>query len=281
MENKQNPSDQKFSMQNVLEKLKELGIRPNKKLGQNFLVNVQVCKRIVEASLKNNPSKLIEVGPGLGALTDLLLEQSVPVTLIELDRTFCEYWNNKNANVIQIDALKLDWGTLENPPNTTLVSNLPYQISSSIVIDRSIEPYNINHMVLMFQKEVGMRMMAKHKTPDYGLLTVIAQTFWKVEHLMDVGPKDFYPPPQIASRVIVFSRSSTQMENPQKYLSLVKKAFSQRRKFMISNLSQLYTREVLSQAFAKIGIKETVRSEDLTVAQFIDLYNCLRGETHV
>ena len=271
MENKS-----KFSMQYVLEKLKELGIRPNKKLGQNFLVNLEVCKKIVNASIDHKPSKVIEVGPGLGALTELLIETGIPLTLIELDRTFVEYWNGKNVNAIHQDALRLDWGTLENPENTCLVSNLPYQISSSIVIERSIAPYNINHMVLMFQKEVGQRLVAKNRTPDYGLLTVIAQTFWNVELLMDVGPKDFYPPPQIASRVLVFKRKDVDIPDPKKYLTLVKKAFEQRRKFMVSNLSQIYQKPAVIEALGKLGIKDTVRAEELTVEQFVDLYKLLK-----
>lgn len=265
-------SNQKFSMSTVLEKLKELGIRPNKKLGQNFLVNVDVCKKIVDAALVNQPAKLIEVGPGLGALTEFMIEGSVPLTLIELDRTFCEYWKERGANILHEDALKLDWGTLDNPPNTTFISNLPYQISSSIVIDRSIVSYNVSRMVLMFQKEVGQRLLAKHKSEDYGLLTVIAQAFWDIQLLMDVGPKDFYPPPQVASRVLTFQRKEIDIPRPEKFLTLVKVAFSQRRKFMVSNLSQIHAKDKIQAALAKLNIKDTVRAEELTVDQFIDLY---------
>lgn len=268
---------QTFSMQTVLEKLKELGIRPNKKLGQNFLVNVDVCKKIVDAALVNDPSKIIEVGPGLGALTEFLIESKIPLTLIELDRTFVEQWQNRGVNVLHEDALKLDWDKLSNPENTVLVSNLPYQISSSIVIDRSILPYNVSRMVLMFQKEVGQRMIAKHKTADYGLLTVIAQTFWKIEHLMDVGPKDFYPPPQVASRVLTFQRIEADVANPKKYLTMVKVAFAQRRKFMVSNLGQIHPKDKIIAALTKLGIKETVRAEELSVEQFINLYQILEG----
>lgn len=263
-------------MQTVLERLRELGIRPNKKLGQNFLVNVDVCKRIVDAAVKENPSKLIEVGPGLGALTEFLVDDKAPLTLIELDRTFVEYWQNRNINVLHQDALKLDWATLENPENTCLVSNLPYQISSSLVIDRSVEPFNVSRMVLMFQKEVGQRMIAKHKTEDYGLLTVIAQAFWKISLLMDVGPKDFYPAPQVASRVLVFERLNPDIAVPQKFLTMVKAAFAQRRKFMVSNLGQVHPKDKVNAALAKLNIKETVRAEELTVQQFIDLYNELK-----
>lgn len=264
---------QVFSMQDVLGKLKELGIRPNKKLGQNFLVNKDVCQKIVASAYENSPTKVIEVGPGLGALTELALERDVPLTLIELDRTFAEYWQSRNINVIHDDALKLDWNTLENPPNTCLMSNLPYQISSSIVIERSIYPFHVDRMVLMFQKEVGQRLLAKNKTSDYGLLTVIAQSFWKVEHLLDVGPKDFYPPPQVASRVLAFTRKPSEVADPKKFLKMVKAAFAQRRKLMSSNLSQLYPKTNIHEAFQKLEIKDTVRSEELTIKQFIDLYN--------
>ncbi len=268
---------QTFSMSTVLQRLRDLGIRPNKKLGQNFLVNVDVCKKIVEAAVKDSPSKLIEVGPGLGALTEFLLDNPAPLTLIELDKTFAEYWQERQVNVIHKDALQIDWGSLENPPGTCLVSNLPYQISSSIVIDRCVEPYNVNRMVLMFQKEVGQRMTARNKTEDYSLLSVVAQTFWNITGLMDVGPKDFYPPPQIASRVLTFDRIEANIKDPKKYLTMVKKAFAQRRKFMVSNLGQIYLKATVIESLVKLGIKETVRAEDLTVQQFIDLYRMLNN----
>jgi 16S rRNA (adenine1518-N6/adenine1519-N6)-dimethyltransferase len=208
---------QRFDVQSLLQKLSEMGVRPNKKLGQNFLINKSVCERIVAEVFKKNPSHIVEVGPGLGALTDLVLEKDIPVTLIELDRSFAEYWQTSKAKVIHKDALQLDWSTLALPEKTLFLSNLPYQISSSLVIERSIDPQNIDRMVLMFQKEVGQRLLAAPQTEDYGLLTVVAQAFWRVQQLMDVGAKDFYPPPQVASRVLIFDWKSAEIPNPKSF----------------------------------------------------------------
>jgi len=270
----------KYDIQSLLQKLSEIGVRPNKKLGQNFLINKDVCERIVERALKFNPSHIVEVGPGLGALTEIIIEKNIPLTLIELDRSFVEHWqtrlaDNSTQKVFHADALQLDWSILNLPEKSLLLSNLPYQISSSLVIERSIYPMNISAMVLMFQKEVGQRMVAKPKTDDYGMLTVIAQAFWKIENMMDVGSKDYYPPPQVASRVLAFVRKNADIPEPKKFLSFVKAAFSQRRKFLVSNLSSVKDKTLLLEKFAALQISDKARAEDLTVAQFIELYKSM------
>jgi 16S rRNA (adenine1518-N6/adenine1519-N6)-dimethyltransferase len=267
---------QKFDVQSLLQKLAELDVRPNKKLGQNFLINKDVCERIVAEAFKKTPTHVVEVGPGLGALTEFVLEKNIPTTLIELDRTFADYWKDRPATMVQADALQIDWKTLNFPEGTLLLSNLPYQISSSLVIERCIDPAGITRMVLMFQKEVGQRLLAQHDSDDYGLLTVMAQAFWKVTHLTDVGSKDFYPPPQIASRVLVFDWKNTSISNPAKFLTYAKVAFSQRRKFLAKNLSQQFEKSKILEKFASLGISEKARAEDLTVHQFIELFESLR-----
>lgn len=263
-----------YNVQELLQKLESLGVRPNKKLGQNFLVNQEVCKKIVGQAMKLKPSTIVEVGPGLGALTDQDIG-SVPQILIELDRGFVEYWKSQSKNIIHEDALKLDWSILNLPVNSLLLSNLPYQISASLVIDRSIEPFNISYMVLMFQKEVAQRILAKPKTENYGLLSVISQAFWNVEYFVELSSKDFYPPPQVASRVLVFKRKKEVPSAPNKFLNFIKLAFAQRRKFLISNLGAYKTKDELLKSFESLKISEKVRAEELSVEQFIELFNSL------
>jgi 16S rRNA (adenine1518-N6/adenine1519-N6)-dimethyltransferase len=195
----------------VKEKLALLGIQPKKSLGQNFLISENVISKIVKKVELQKSKKMIEIGPGLGALTESLISLQLPLTILELDSVFANYWRaqsrDENLVVVECDALQWEgWSSLIDVKETILVSNLPYQISSSIVIDRSVDKTTLGAMVLMFQKEVAQRIKAKHQTEHYGLLSVIAQTFWEIENLVEAGPKDFFPPPQIASRVLYFCR---------------------------------------------------------------------------
>ncbi len=242
-------------------RLEELNHTPKRSLGQNFLIETAVIQKIVDAVSSLSFSQLIEIGPGLGAITEKLPQ---PVLLIEMDAQFSEFWRQKNFEVIEGDALKIDWNFLK--PNACLVSNLPYQIAASLVIDQALQT-EISHMILMFQKEVAQRIMAKPRTEDYGLLSVIAQLAFKVERVVDASPKCFYPAPNISSRVLKFSRIATL---PPGFLKFTKVAFSHRRKKLINNLN-VYG--ALDEVFAKLKISLDIRAEALTPNQFLMLYN--------
>jgi 16S rRNA (adenine1518-N6/adenine1519-N6)-dimethyltransferase len=255
-------------------RIEELGIEPKKSLGQNFLINDSVIEKILKAAEKNKSDALIEVGPGLGALTDGLKNISEKLTLIEYDRQLAEYWRAKKFNVVEDDALKVDWKKLIQETKTTLISNLPYQISSSLVIDRSMDVHPLHAMVLMFQKEVAQRLKATPDVGSYGFLSVIAQTFWKVEMLLEAGPGDFWPPPKIASRVLVFHQKDSPVADKGTYLKFIKGCFSQPRKLMVKNLQTELSipKEKLMGALEKLQIKEKARAEELELSQFVDLY---------
>lgn len=258
--------------------LQELGILAKKSLGQNFLVSDVVIERIINQVKAFAPEQLIEVGPGPGALTYFLRQMDVPLQLIELDRVIAAYWREQGLPVIEEDALRLDWSSFYSGKKVVFVSNLPYQISSSIVIERSLEETGVAHMVLMFQKEVAQRIRALPKTEPYGLLSVIAQTFWKTEMVTEAGPRDFSPPPRVASRVLAFSRLETTVKNRPAFLTFVKAAFAQRRKLLKSNLSGLLhqkklTEEQLVAWLTEMGFKETARAEELSPVQFVKLYH--------
>jgi 16S rRNA (adenine1518-N6/adenine1519-N6)-dimethyltransferase len=260
-------------------RLAELEIRPNKKLGQNFLISESVIKRIIDSVALAQPSALVEVGPGLGALTDSLLKLGPPVTLIELDRTLAEYWSARYAaQVVRADALQIDWRELELPEQTCLVSNLPYQISSSLVIERSLGPPQISQMVLMFQKEVAQRLQSQPDQKSYGLLSVMAQTFWQMQTVVDAAPAAFYPAPQVASRVLSFVRRSSPVVDKVGYLAFVKAGFALRRKqvkkALIAYAHMKWQRsetETLA-AFDEVGVGHLQRAENITVEQWQILF---------
>ncbi len=265
------------SSERLQKTLEELGILAKKSLGQNFLVSDLVIERIINQVKEFQPEELIEVGPGPGALTYFLRQMNVPLQLIELDRVIAAYWREQGLPVLEEDALRLDWSQFYKGKKVVFVSNLPYQISSSIVIERSLEAQGVEHMVLMFQKEVAQRIRALPKTEHYGLLSVIAQTFWKTWMVTEAGPRDFNPPPRVASRVLGFSRIVSEVQNRKAFLTFVKAAFAQRRKLLKSNLSGLLSQKKLSdtqlvQWLVDMGFKETARAEELSPVQFVKLY---------
>jgi 16S rRNA (adenine1518-N6/adenine1519-N6)-dimethyltransferase len=269
-----------FTLSDLKKRLEDLGVNPKKALGQNFLVNDTTCKNIVQRVRDLKPQKIVEVGPGLGALTLYLKELDQNLTLIELDSIFCEYWRGQSLEVIEADALKISWIDLKLPEGTVLVSNLPYQISSSIVIDRTFDSPEITGMVLMFQKEVAQRMQAAPKTKDFGLLSAVAQSFWDVKFVLEAGPKDFWPPPQIASRVLMFTRKP-EVQLGRRYLSFLKAGFAQRRKLLSKNLGALYEKPKIEAAFLALNLPPMSRAEELSVKQFQDLFQKLEMKSHV
>lgn len=267
-----------ISSEKMRERMELLGISPKKSLGQNFLVSDFVVQKILDEVLRLNPLRMIEIGPGLGALTDALQQMNIKFTLLELDRAFSEYWRSQNIELIEGDAMDAPWNTLIEE-KTILVSNLPYQISSSIVIDRSIDEKPCHAMVLMFQKEVAQRIAAKEQTEHYGLLTVIAQVFWKTKTVVDAGPRDFFPPPKITSRVLSFERREEIIQNKKKFLNFAKCAFHQRRKLLITNLGS-FTNPILDsnrvrEIMTEMKISEKARAEELSPIQFIELFQKL------
>lgn len=258
----------------IIAKLESMGLSPKKSLGQNFLVSKGAIVKITQAVSALNPEFLVEVGPGLGSLTESLLKLEKPLKLLELDRAFSQHWRDRKLDVIEGDALKWDWNLLKNTEKTVLVSNLPYQISSSIVIDRSIQEKPLKGMVLMFQKEVAERLMAKPKSDAYGFLSVIAQNYWTVSFVLEAGPNDFYPPPRVASRVLSFSPRTDFTGQKKEFLKVVKAGFAQRRKYLISNLKVLSGKAIdnnLRVIFDDLKLSHQVRAEELSVNQWREL----------
>ncbi|XGC81403.1 16S rRNA (adenine(1518)-N(6)/adenine(1519)-N(6))-dimethyltransferase RsmA [Bdellovibrio bacteriovorus] len=272
------------SRERLMQTLQELGILAKRSLGQNFLVSDLVIERIINQVKEFAPEELIEVGPGPGALTYFLRQMNVPLQLIELDSKIAAYWKEQGLEVLEEDALQLDWSRFFTGKKIVFVSNLPYQISSSIVIERSLEANGVEHMVLMFQKEVAQRIRAPAKNEHYGLLSVIAQVFWKTAMVTEAGPRDFDPPPRVASRVLSFTRLPTEISNRKAFLTFVKTAFAQRRKLLKSNLSGLLkqkqlTEEQLVSLLAELGFKETARAEELSPQQFVTVFKKLGFDT--
>lgn len=273
----------------IFARLAELNAGPKRSLGQNFLISDHVIDKIIFAVKAEPFSELIEVGPGLGALTEDLFEIAQTgakrLTLIELDKAFAQEWRvraenttNTTIRVIEADALQIHWPELVLAPQTLFVSNLPYQISSSIAIERSIEPAGVSRMILMFQKEVAQRIGAKAKSPEYGLLTVIIQAFWETSTVVDAGPKDFHPAPNVASRVVVFRRRAEPdfgNGNRKGFLRFAKAGFAHRRKLLAKNIAGEPGASKIADSLSAMKLLPTARAEELSPPQFIELYRLL------
>ncbi len=278
----------------LLSRLQEISAGPKRSLGQNFLVADHVIEKIIAASAEGlAPGEssslrdqhqgfqaLIEIGPGLGALTDELRKLGAKLTLIELDAKFAEYWRARGLNVVEADALRIDWLKLldEQPQPVRLVSNLPYQIAASLVIELSLLPEQagLESMILMFQKEVAQRIVARESSEHYGLLSVIAQVFWQVRTVSEAGPGDFHPPPRVASRVLAFQRrrpAELSAEDAVRFLKFVKLAYSQRRKRLLKNLGDP---QGAVAALEAMGFDDNARIEQLSPEQVLALFRAIR-----
>lgn len=260
--------------------LEKTSLVAKKTLGQNFLVSDRVITKIIEAAAATPCDQLIEVGPGPGALTDYLVQIQPNYTAIEMDSLAVKHWQSLNLNIIEGDALRLDWNKIYQGENILFVSNLPYQISSSIVIERSIEESKLQNMILMFQKEVAQRIRAQHQTEAYGMLSVVAQAFWKIETVCEAGPGDFNPAPKIASRVLKFHKLPTDLPRLP-FFKYLKMAFIQRRKVLRTNLKSWLTQnnittEQLLKWFADHGYTESVRAEEISVIDHQKLFRDLK-----
>lgn len=256
--------------------LHELGIEPKRSLGQNFLISDMVIGKIIKAAKAAQPQSLIEIGPGPGALTFFLKDICSNYKLIELDRVMAQHWRNAGIDVTEADALQIDWSPFLNQKGpVVLVSNLPYQISSTLVIDRCLDENPLDAMVLMFQKEVAQRIRARMQDEAYGMLSVVAQSFWRTETVADVSSRDFYPPPKVSSRVLLFEKIKSPVEDKVKYFKFVKAAFLHPRKLMSSNLEEGLSvpKDTATKLLVKMGLPEKARAGQLSVKQFVEYYH--------
>lgn len=260
-------------------------LRAKKSLGQNFLMDSGITDRIAASAGTVTDATLIEIGPGPGGLTRSLLGTDAKrVIAIEFDPRACGAMADLSQlvgdrlHVIQDDALKLDWAALlAKQERNILVANLPYNISTVLLVSwlRILRdhPGLIDRMVLMFQKEVAERLMARPGTKDYGRLSVLTQWITRTSSVMTLPPGAFVPPPKIYSSVVRFDPQHLETTAPRWETMdvLLRDAFGQRRKMLRSNLK--HHLHFLDQ----IGVAPTLRAEDVTVEQYLQLARLIDG----
>lgn len=244
-----------------------------KSLGQHFLKNETIAQAIADSLILENPDdRVIEIGPGAGALTQHLLNRKLPnLYVVEKDDRFAEdlktTFPELKDRVIHKDILKIDWNeTFGNRYH--VIGNFPYNISNLLLFKMFENRHNIQQMVGMFQREVAQRACSGNHTKSYGKLSVLLQAFYQAEYLFDVGPQEFSPPPRVHSGVIRLLRKEKDpdIESVKRFKAVVKAAFNLRRKKLSNSLKQFtfVTNETVNDLLTK-------RPEHLDYNDFIFL----------
>lgn len=270
-----------YSVYYIKKILKEYKIFPSKKLGQNFLVCQNIAKNVVDAALLEKEDLVLEVGPGLGALTQLLIEKGGRVVAVEKDKRLFEFLKShfgdiKNLNLINDDVLSFLKDFKEK--KYKIVASLPYPVTSYFlrqIIEKEEKP---DLAVLIVQKEVGQKISAT--PPEMNLISVICQIFSRPEIVKEVPASCFYPKPKVDSVILKLSDFKNPFGNSKEqklFLDFLKIGFAQKRKFLISNLQKGLDigKEKIERAFLNLDLEYKVRAENLSPQQWLLLYKIL------
>ena len=274
-----------MNLKEIKELLNKYDANALKKYGQNFLIDENILNTIAN-SLDNELGCVIEIGPGLGSLTRKLVKRFNKVLAYEIDPKMIEVLNDtileSNFKIIAGDFLKTniekDIQEYFNQDNVYVIANLPYYITTPILLKILEEAPSIKKMTIMIQKEVASRFLGKPNTKDYNSLSVLIQTYMNVSKVCDVSSNCFYPAPLVDSTVIKLERKEKpdyEIKNEQQFQKINRMLFRQRRKTIVNNLKEGYSKEEILNVLNKLNIKETERSESLTCQQIIELANLL------
>ncbi len=253
--------------------------KAKKRFGQNFLLDPGIRSHILAAGAPKKGDEIIEIGPGLGALTDPILRTGAKLTAIEIDHDLIEslqnrFGGNPNFGLLQQDALKLDWaGLLADKPGAKLIANLPYNISSPLFFLLTKERMRFQSLTLMLQKEVAYRMswQPKDSKKEYGALSVAAQLMFDLERICFVPPEAFTPRPKVDSAVIRLTPKKTGLAEEAPFLSWLRQAFNQRRKLLYKAFGADF--EKLPPSW-QTRVKKA-RPEELSPTDYLELYQAM------
>lgn len=277
--------------QNTIAVLQKYNFNFQKKFGQNFLIDTRVLDRIIESAEITKEDCILEIGPGIGTMTQYLAENAREVVAVEIDKnlipiledTLSEY---DNVTVINDDILKVDINKIVQEKNggkpIKVVANLPYYITTPIIMGLFESHVPLQSITIMVQKEVADRMQVGPGTKDYGALSLAVQYYAKPEIVANVPPNCFMPRPNVGSAVIRLTRYDAppvQVDDEKRMFALVRASFNQRRKTLVNGLTNApelgLSKEQVQEALEKMGLSPTIRGEALTLEQFAELSNIL------
>lgn len=272
---------------NTIEVLKKYNFNFQKKFGQNFLIDTHVLERIVESANITKDDVVLEIGPGIGTMTQYLAESAGKVLAIEIDDKLIPILQDTlsaydNVRVIHQDVLKVDLKKLAEEENNgrkfKVVANLPYYITTPIIMGLFENQVPIESITIMVQKEVADRMQVGPGTKDYGALSLAVQYYAKPKIVMEVSPNCFMPRPNVGSAVIRLERhevNPVSVQDEHLMFKLIRASFNQRRKTLangLKNAAELnFTKEEIESAITALGLPLTIRGEALTLEQFAQL----------
>lgn len=266
--------------------LQELGRRPRKQLGQHFLTRPDVAQRIVQRAHIEPGTVVVEIGPGLGALTEFLAPRAAELWLVELDADFASmlrarYADSEHVHVVQADACRIDWRTFALPASSlTVVGNLPYNIATPLLMHLLEAGSRIDRITVMVQREVAERLRARPGEKAYSALSVLTQALAEIEKGFRVPPAAFSPPPKVDSEVVVLRPRRAPAIGDCSYQDLrtvVRAAFGQRRKQLRNSLAALVGEP--AAWLQRLGIAPQRRAETLTLEEFATLARSLHDRT--
>ncbi|MBQ8007807.1 MAG: 16S rRNA (adenine(1518)-N(6)/adenine(1519)-N(6))-dimethyltransferase RsmA [Lachnospiraceae bacterium] len=271
--------------------INKYGFSFQKRFGQNFLIDEHVLDKIVDAALIGEEDGVIEIGPGIGTMTQRLCEAASKVVAIEIDKELIPILSETmsgydNVKIINADVMKTDLDKLIRDEfsgmRVKVVANLPYYITTPIVMSLLENHLPVESITIMVQKEVAQRMQAGPGTKDYGALSLAVQYYADTYIAANVPPNCFMPRPKVGSGVIrlaVRKEAEVEVADEKLMFSLIRAAFNQRRKTLVNAVTNFpgldYSKEDIEKALAGLGISEKIRGEALSLQQFADLSNIL------
>ena len=266
------------------------GFSMQKKFGQNFLINEDARRRLVDALGLTEGMKVWEVGTGLGAMTNTILERGADLTVFEIDRGFAslisgffeEYSNKGSFRIVEGDVMKTWRGQYKQAGQADrFFGNLPYNIAATIIADTIENNVRFDRCVFTVQKEVAQRMCAKPGSSDYSSFSALCQWAYDVKPLLDLAGGNFWPKPNVESRAVVFTKKADFpcCKNPELFVKMQRALFSSRRKTVRNNLSQfLKNNDLAVSCLEKAGIDIMKRAEVLTLPELLKLSDVIDGE---
>lgn len=265
--------------------LTEREIQLTKSLGQNFLHDGNQLRRIVESAHLSPGDRVLEIGPGLGPLTELLLQKTAHVLAIEMDQRLVTFlrsrFNDPKLEILHADGLAIARDKSSDWSGWKLVANLPYSVASPILVELAENPNAPERITVTLQLEVAQRIQAKADDDDYGILSLLLQVRYEPVSFLRIPAASFFPAPEVDSACISLQLRSDPLmtiEQLPKFKRIVKKAFSERRKMMMKLLKREWPADRLAAAFEQVGLSPQIRAEAVTLEQFVSLTSCLSAD---